>query len=220
MKVVPTAASLPASWLNCFQWQALSSTDRKKTSHSLTHTSCSGKFTPSSSRAENNFRSFLAWQSKEPSLLYPGDFCGGYMVEISMLKGEGVTTIQQQQTRVSQKLLSWCHASEHSRSALMERSLYKTTRSSLCARSQQTELGDCHGVQTTLGGNIPAQCTSKGSLGWLLSPCLMLHTESKTALSIHEGNTQHGLSKEASAICIPKSVKKWKNYKTKAEIFL
>lgn len=53
MKVVPTAAFLPASWLNCFQRQALSSTDRKKISHSLTHTSCSGKFTPSSSRAEN-----------------------------------------------------------------------------------------------------------------------------------------------------------------------
>lgn len=64
------------------------------------------------------------------------------MVEISVLKGEGVTTIQQQKTRVSQKLVFWTHASKLSRSALMKRSLYTTTRSSPCARSQKTELGD------------------------------------------------------------------------------
>lgn len=107
---------------------------------------------------------------------------------------------------------------ELSRSALMERSLYRTIRSSPCARSQQS-WRHCHGVKTrsTLGGNIPAQWTSKGSSGWLLSPCLMFHTESKAVLNIHEGSSKH--RKHQSSV-YQSPVKQWNSYNRRAQIFI
>lgn len=57
--------------------------------------------------------------------------------------------------------------------------LYNNQEQPLCKEPTDRAGRLCHGVQTrpTLGGNSPAHSTSKGSLGWLLSPCLVFHRE-------------------------------------------
>lgn len=73
-----------------------------------------------------------------------------------------------------------------------------------------------HGVQmrSTLKGKSPTQRTSKGTLRWLVNPCLMFHIESKTALKVQEMSAEHSISQETKLCVYKSSAKWWKNYKT------
>lgn len=134
--VVPAAALLPASLL--FPKRSSEQHWRRENFLRLQHVppALAGWF-PVPPR-QSNSPLHLSWCDKEwnPSSIrsYQGNLCGVYHTDRC-----ATAIYQQEKNRLTQELVSWSHASKLSRSALTERSLSETTRSSPCARSQHTK---------------------------------------------------------------------------------
>lgn len=211
---MPVPAFLQASLLSSFQQEALSST-RRETSHD-----CNIRLLLCQADSQ-----FLQDQGQNPPLCLHPSWCdtGNPVSHIQVISGGSVSCGSVFRLRVLQPFttsskLDWVRNRFSdpmpASSALKKRSLFKTTRSSPCARSQQTgQRGSDMEFRWGLhsGKNL---CTSRGSLGWLVSPCLMFHRkQNRPECPRHEPQTRHLTGNRKS--CVYKnSAKWWKNYKT------